>query len=632
MAFILRLVLILLFFSTSAFAKTYYVCNNQTTCRANGGNATWIAGNDSYNGEYRTSPFLTIKAGVDAMDGSDTLIIGNGTYTYYSIIADKKRMVHDDHFSGSGNTIQAEVNGYVILDGLNTVIDGFQIDVSDLTITGLTFTKFTHAALTLDNSADDNTIEDCLFINIGNETGDNDASAEGLGIGTADETERMLVRRCKFRSIHRNISKCLTAYYKDTDKGLQCYKHDHGIYLKGLNNRVENCDFYGFDGGWAISIRGTDLSNDSDPVIINNTFGPSTNAVSKGILSAYKNPSSTYPSDDIYVYNNIFFNDPNGDRAIHQTENILGTIYFRWNKCVPQYSVIKSNEKWTGNHVETILVNEQHVQTNTFNLSSGDFNLEDYGSADYRITNDSAILINQGKDTYGTITAPTDDFLSETRTGLPDIGAYEYVGSAPADITISNTDCGENTVTQTYVITGTATAATGETVTGVKETSQDPDVTCTAVDGTFGSQTEAYTCTITLAEGLNSLVVQVTDSDSNTDTASCAQTYYPLTCPEPTPASVDVDAVQVYFTTYDAVGVTQCKYRIGSEPDADNGTVITTGGTATGFSSGANTLYVGCRDAAGNWGSDSMSVTYTPPPVNGETPTATGMDASGATF
>lgn len=91
----------------------------------------------------------------------------------------------------------------------------------------------------------------------------------------------------------------------------------------------------------------------------------------------------------------------------------------------------------------------------------------------------------------------------------------------------------------------------------------------------------------------------------------------------PDPSSITSDSLYVSGTASDAVWGTGsvCKWRLTSAPDADNGTTITGltysgtvnwSATASGFSRGANTLYVGCRDAAGNWGSDSMVVNYLP--------------------
>ena len=89
------------------------------------------------------------------------------------------------------------------------------------------------------------------------------------------------------------------------------------------------------------------------------------------------------------------------------------------------------------------------------------------------------------------------------------------------------------------------------------------------------------------------------------------------------PQAISEDSLSVSGTASDAVGVTSCKYRIGAAPDDSNGTALsgttTWSGTASGFSEGANTLYCGCTDAAGNWGSDSITVNYTLPPPSGVT-------------
>jgi hypothetical protein len=81
-------------------------------------------------------------------------------------------------------------------------------------------------------------------------------------------------------------------------------------------------------------------------------------------------------------------------------------------------------------------------------------------------------------------------------------------------------------------------------------------------------------------------------------------------------SSISADSLSISGTASDAVGVSGCKWRIGSQPDGSNGTSLsgTTSwsGTASGFSEGEQTLHVGCYDAAANWGYDSITVTYTP--------------------
>jgi len=93
------------------------------------------------------------------------------------------------------------------------------------------------------------------------------------------------------------------------------------------------------------------------------------------------------------------------------------------------------------------------------------------------------------------------------------------------------------------------------------------------------------------------------------------------------PSSIVSDALTVTGSASDAVGVSSVKYRVGSAPDASNGTACT--GTTSwscstsGYASGSNTLYVGAGDAAGNWGASNIVVNYgTPTPTPTPTPPA----------
>ncbi len=82
------------------------------------------------------------------------------------------------------------------------------------------------------------------------------------------------------------------------------------------------------------------------------------------------------------------------------------------------------------------------------------------------------------------------------------------------------------------------------------------------------------------------------------------------------PSAISSDSLTIAGTASDGTGVSGCKWRIGSAPDATHGTACT--GTTSfscatsGYSSGSNSAYVGCHDAAGNYGSDSITVNYTP--------------------
>lgn len=98
--------------------------------------------------------------------------------------------------------------------------------------------------------------------------------------------------------------------------------------------------------------------------------------------------------------------------------------------------------------------------------------------------------------------------------------------------------------------------------------------------------------------------------------ASAADTTPPTTTISTSdPSAISTDGLTVIGTASDDTAVSGCKYRIGAAPDGSNGTACS--GTTSfscstsGYASGANTLYVGCYDAAGNYGSDSITVNYT---------------------
>lgn len=80
------------------------------------------------------------------------------------------------------------------------------------------------------------------------------------------------------------------------------------------------------------------------------------------------------------------------------------------------------------------------------------------------------------------------------------------------------------------------------------------------------------------------------------------------------PSSISTNSLSITGSASDNVGVSGVKWRIGTQPTPSTGTACsgttTWSSTVTGFSSGANTLYVGAYDAAGNWGYDSITVNY----------------------
>lgn len=105
------------------------------------------------------------------------------------------------------------------------------------------------------------------------------------------------------------------------------------------------------------------------------------------------------------------------------------------------------------------------------------------------------------------------------------------------------------------------------------------------------------------------------------------------------PQSISSDALTVTGTATDAIwGVgSVCKFRVGAEPDIENGTACTDTldwlCAATGFAEGANTLYIECADAVPNWSTGhSISVYLSPaPPDPPSLPAATMRGVSSFT-
>jgi hypothetical protein len=113
------------------------------------------------------------------------------------------------------------------------------------------------------------------------------------------------------------------------------------------------------------------------------------------------------------------------------------------------------------------------------------------------------------------------------------------------------------------------------------------------------------------------------------DTPAADTTPPTVTITTSDPQNVSTSSVSISWTDSDDTGVTARKWRIGSAPDASNGTTATSPATVTGLSIGANTVYIGAGDAAGNWGSDSITVNYTPASTS---PTMSGATCSGCSL
>jgi len=172
--------------------------------------------------------------------------------------------------------------------------------------------------------------------------------------------------------------------------------HDHGLYLHGNNNLVENNIFYDNDSGWHIQILGGDNYK-----IVNNTF---------------INPSGGWPEGGTTGHI-LAFDMTNSLIANNISYNPVTSFIYHWVQ--NSSSELKNNLVYEG-----VTINNTSGWTLTDNIENTDPLFVNYASGDYHLQSDSP-AINTGISTN----APATDYDSNVRPqgSTYDIGAYEYV-------------------------------------------------------------------------------------------------------------------------------------------------------------------------------------------------------------
>jgi hypothetical protein len=253
-------------------------------------------------------------------------------------------------------------------------------------------------------------------------------------------------------------------------------------------------------------------------------------------------------------------------------------------------------------------------------------------SPSYESVNDADadfLQITASNNGYDTNPPVTIGYFGNTRSSsAPDIGAHEYTaGGDTTDPTVTITS---PTSDPTYLTADNSFDISGTASDNVGVTSVDWDNDAGS-DGTCTGTTSWSETGIALAEGSNVITITAHDAAENTGTDVLTVTL-DTTAPVTTistsdPQTIGSDSLEITGTATDATGVTSCKYRIGSAPDAGNGTACsgTTSWTcsSSGYGEGANTVYVGCTDAMANWGNgDSITVNLdtTAPVISGVLP------------
>ena len=389
--------LLLIFFLLSVSevtATTYYVAPS---------------GLDSSLGT-KVSPFKTIQKCADIMMAGDTCVVRDGIYTDMDMNNSVVRITK----SGTASdwiTFKSENKWGAIIDGQDdTSLYGFllargpnYIKIKDFEIFDMKSTGI-HS-----NSASSNIhINGNKIHHIGSKTRfEPPKDATGIASKCYGKSGIFEGVGGKFHIYKNNM------FYSngrlETPGGKCNFNHDHGIYTQGTNSEIVNNIFYDHDNGWGIQI-----SPQSDTVnIINNTFsGPNLNQ--DGHIVLWGQHSIGYP-DNITIQNNIFNNSKNSSVYCAGASGSTNII-------------LKNNLSTSGNSLITYSRYCNGLEVIKSDNFVGDPGFANESANDYSLTSRSIKVLNSG----ALENAPLLDFSKNFRSGLPDLGALEYL--APSDV------------------------------------------------------------------------------------------------------------------------------------------------------------------------------------------------------
>lgn len=525
-------------------------------------------GSDSNPGSSG-SPWLTLQKAANTAIAGDTINVANGTY---GVPAGVGTSGWACNISSAGTslapiTLQAATRGGVVLDcGLacHSYIQ-FQNGSAYWKVIGFRIQHGIHAGIWCNNgsgSSDHISIEQCEIDHIANIF---DATTFGnCGIYTDGFATNWLVDSCLFHDVGRT-----------NDPG---NSYDHSIYTHCPSLTVQNCIFYNALAGWHIT-----TADGSGGTIINNTFfGPnlySGSGGTKGGSIIIWCPTNT----STWTFRNNIFYSPNFSGLATSPYGLSGVpgltsslcdhniVYSPTNGAMTMFDSTPSGITVASNtlNVDPTLVNP--VQGGDYNLQTG------------------SIAIGAGSTTL----EPAADYAGNSRSGSPDIGAYEYVGGgavathlvysvvpttgtvgAPFSVTVQAQTVGGSPASPTSNTTITLSVASGGgtlsgTLTGVITTSNTSVTISTPKYSAAGTMTLTATATagetsltavtsgnIVFAIGSGILKVggvrvipDTNGSQTNTlDLASRSNAHaIRLKAPDVVPADVVIVTGQIYF-------------------------------------------------------------------------------------
>jgi len=238
-----------LFFSAFSYvnAATYYISPQ---------------GNDSNPGT-EAQPFRNIQKAADIVDPGDTVIVKDGTY----IDDDGNNFVvvlNNGGTLGNPITFKSENKWGAVLDGQNYTTSygwGFSANANYVRIEDFEIKGFSRDGATSNAGAQNGYYYRNHIHHIGNYCTDGGNGLDGIYQGATSNNFTY------DSNVIHNIGRLHPGEQGCSPQSVNWTNHDHGLYLHGNNNLVENNIFYDNDSGWHIQILGGDNYK-----IVNNTF------------------------------------------------------------------------------------------------------------------------------------------------------------------------------------------------------------------------------------------------------------------------------------------------------------------------------------------------------------------------
>lgn len=358
------------------------------------------AGNDSNNGSIN-APFRTIQKAADIVNPGDTVIVKDGVYTVASNVPDLV-VIKRGGIAGSPVTFKAENKWKAVLDGLNEDHNGIHVNAPYVIIEGFEIKNIYWQGIIVE--ASNVIIRNNYIHNVGNwhiktdypycsqygvpEPGCNPLATNGIIPGG----DNIVIEN----NIIHTIGK--TGWTGKYEPG----RYDHAIYGTYVNNlKIINNVIWDVWTGKALDLAA------SNSIVANNTIlrltePPSGQPTDSGLMAI------TGGSNQV-IQNNIFYGC-NGRPPIKTYNSLSYSLSVNNNLTSPDCPLLSSMGNITG---VTFSNNIENVDPLFIDLSGRDFHLKS-----------SSPAIDKGK----SFSDRSKDADGNPIIGLPDIGAYEYVG------------------------------------------------------------------------------------------------------------------------------------------------------------------------------------------------------------